>query len=410
MYNFAAYLPNPPDPTRRVPTTIAAFGPLFLSYNVLSVLVLLPHTRLLRISILPFVLWQAWKCAIGLNYAEGLAQSLGLPNGDRMNCWNFAYVIGMFVMSLRSIEWAFAPKPFRRYEPSSNAAKPVERPLTLPNILLDAFDLQCNQRGVRWSWSHKPFPPDENPPPSLLTILYKIIVKLVVFDISHYLIQYNRPSLDDIAGGTLFDPTLDPIPRFALALFFTLCGGVVVYTTVDAMYLISMLVGRVLLRQPASQWPRLANRPWLATSITEFWSFRWHQSFRHTFTVFGARPGGALFGRPGALFGAFAVSAVMHDVGMWGLGHGTEFRTAGGFFVFMGVGAALEGAFARATGRRVRGVWGWAWTMLWTLGWGTLMFDAWARRGMIASDFYPQSLRPGKALVDSIIAVSQHLR
>jgi len=41
--------------------------------------------------------------------------------------------------------------------------------------------------------------------------------------------------------------------------------------------------------------------------------------------IFGSRPGGALLGRPGALVGAFAVSGVMHDLGMWGLGQ----RTAG---------------------------------------------------------------------------------
>jgi hypothetical protein len=43
----------------------------------------------------------------------------------------------------------------------------------------------------------------------------------------------------------------------------------------------------------------LSARPWMATSITDFWSFRWHQFFRNTFVAFGARPGGALFGKAG---------------------------------------------------------------------------------------------------------------
>jgi hypothetical protein len=38
------------------------------------------------------------------------------------------------------------------------------------------------------------------------------------------------------------------------------------------------------------------------------------------------------------------VSAVMHDLRMWGLGRGTEFRTAGRFFL-MGTGVALRYAF-----------------------------------------------------------------
>ncbi len=36
--------------------------------------------------------------------------------------------------------------------------------------------------------------------------------------------------------NTLPDPHLDPLPRAALAAFFTLYSGIVVYTTVDAMY------------------------------------------------------------------------------------------------------------------------------------------------------------------------------
>jgi hypothetical protein len=191
-----------------------------------------------------------------------------------------------------------------------------------------------------------------------------------------------------------------------LAAFFSLCGGLVVYTTVDAMYHFATLIGRVILRQPDWAWPPLSDRPWTSTSITEFWSFRWHQFFRHMFVVYGARPGGALLGKPGACIGAFVVSGILHDLGIWGLGHGIECRTTGGFFVLMGVGAALEFGFKRVTGRRVGGFWGWGWTVTWTLCWGTLMIDAWARRGIVASDFFPDRHRPGKWLVEAIIALS----
>ena len=315
----------------------------------------------------------------------------------------------MFDIALKSLEWAFAKKPLRRYEPPAEGQQshaPIERRLSIPNVLLDAFDLVCNQRGIGWSWSPKPFPrPSNRRSTSIFSVLAKLLFKLLAFDACHYLIQHTRPSINHPAGDTLFDPTLSLIPRFACAAFFTLCGGLVVYTTVDAMYHAATLVGRVVLRQPAWQWPPLSDRPWASTSITDFWSFRWHQFFRHLFVVFGARPGGALLGRPGALIGAFTVSAVMHDLGMWGLGRGTEFTTAGGFFVLMGVGAALEHAFARVTGRSVGGVWGWAWTMAWTLTWGTLMMDAWARRGMIACDFFPDGMRPGKPVVDAAISL-----
>ena len=308
-------------------------------------------------------------------------------------------------MALRATEWALARKPFRRYEPFVEGQHtPVERPLTVPNVLLDAFDLQCNQRGIGWSWGSKSFLRTRPPPPSIATLILKLLLKLTVFDIAHYMLQRTRPSLDTPAGDTLFDPHLDPVPRAALALFFTLCGGVVVYTTVDAMYHFATIVGRVLLRQPATDWPALSARPWMATSIADFWSFRWHQFFRNTFITFGARPGGALLGQPGALFGAFGVSAILHYVGLWGLGRGTEF-SSGGFFVLMGVGAVLEHVWWRTTGMGVRGFWGWAWTMAWTLSWGTFMLDGWARRGMIACDFFSPGLRPGKPIVDAIVSL-----
>ena len=87
----------------------------------------------------------------------------------------------------------------------------------------------------------------------------------------------------------------------------------------------------------------------LTESITDFWGFRWHQPFRHVFVAFGSRPCLALVWRPGELMGAFAVSGLMHDAGVWGLGRGKEFRTVGGYFHLMGIGAASEHGFKQTT-------------------------------------------------------------
>ena len=105
--------------------------------------------------------------------------------------------------------------------------------------------------------------------------------------------------------------------------------------------------------------------------------------------------------------GAFTISGLMHDAGIWGLGRGTKFRTVGGFFLLMGIGAALEYGFKQVTGRCVGGIWGRAWTIAWTICWGTLVIDGWARRGMISADFFPYGLRPGKFLIDAIISLSR---
>ena len=311
-------------------------------------------------------------------------------------------------MALRSVSWTFASKPLRRYNPPIEGQHaPIERPLSIPNVLLDALDLICNMRGIGWSWSYKPFPSMSTRSTSIPVITAKLLFKLVVFDASQYLVQYFRPTVDFPAGDTLFDPTLSMVPRCAWAIFYTFFGGIVVFVTIDVAYHMSTLIGRILLRQSAWQWPPLFDRPWTSTSITDWWGSRWHQLFRQVFIDFGSQPGRALLGRPGALVGAFATSGVLHDLGMWGLGRGTEFSTVGGFFLFMGVGATLEYGFKKVTGRRVGGFWGWAWTMIWTIGWGSLMIDAWARCGMIAADFFPQRLRPGKSLVDAVILLSR---
>jgi hypothetical protein len=122
--------------------------------------------------------------------------------------------------------------------------------------------------------------------------------------------------------------------------------------------------------------------------------------------VFGARPGGILFGKPGAFMGAFAISALMHHVSFWGNGRGTEFATTGGIFLIMGVGTVMESAFTSVMGLPVRGWLGWSWTMLWMTLWGTFLLDAGARHGILSSEPIPTGLRPGKFVVDAIIALS----
>jgi len=197
------------------------------------------------------------------------------------------------------------------------------------------------------------------------------------------------------------------LPCAALAALSGICGGVWIYAWIDSMYHVSTLVGRIVLRQPASLWPPAFHRPWLSTSIHEFWSFRWHQFLRHLCITFGARPGGMLFGKPGAFIGAFAVSAFLHHVGIWGIGSGTELITTWGFFLMMGVGAIMEVVYKQVTGMRVQGWTGWIWTTLWTTLWGTFLIDGWAKHGVFALVCFPDRFRVGKIVVDTIIALSR---
>jgi len=129
--------------------------------------------------------------------------------------------------------------------------RPRERRLSIPSVLLDAFDLVCNHHGIEWSQSSKPSPSAtwENLCPSISGVLARLLIKPVAFDTAPYIMQHTRPSLNDPAGDTLFYPSLSLIPRFVKAAILGTCGAVVVYTTVDVLYHFATFISGLLLHQ-----------------------------------------------------------------------------------------------------------------------------------------------------------------
>lgn len=105
-----------------------------------------------------------------------------------------------------------------------------------------------------------------------------------------------------------------------------------------------------------------------------------------------------IMGRTGAVMGAFFVSAMLHYLALWGMGKGTEFWTLGTFFMMMGVGVILEGMWKELTGYRVGGILGKVWAAIWLVSWGQLLIDAYCRKGVVASVFFPEEYRPSLIL------------
>ncbi|KAI0285748.1 hypothetical protein BC826DRAFT_918498 [Russula brevipes] len=401
-----------PDAKLRKPLALADIAPVILCYYAHAVMAMLPGTRWLRMALLPATLWLAWDSAVTLDVTQYLANTLKIAaDPRRITHLNFLWVLAMWAVALKSFEWTFLIKrPLRRYETPREGEPLKERPLTVPTVFLDAADLLFNHRGLGWSWSSEPFPRTPSPPPSIPRQFLKLVVKVAALDAAHYIVQLVRPSTYRLEGDTIFDETLDLFPRLLLVSCISLCGMIVIYSSVDIMYQVCALFGQIVLRQSAAQWPRIANRPWMATSVTEFWGKRWHQFFRHLFVVYGSRPGGKIAGWWGSIMGAYVVSAIMHVWGLWGLGRGTEFTHTGGFFIMVGLASILERLWKLRTGKPVRGVPGTLWAGVWQLIWGSGMVDAWARRGMIANDFIRKEIRIGKALVDIVLTVVAKIR
>lgn len=93
MSIYSLDLPDPMENREpvalRLPLTLKAAFLLFLSHYAHAVLTILPNTFIFRLLLGPFVLWQAWRCAVGFDFGVYLAPLLGHQGTDRFAFWNF---------------------------------------------------------------------------------------------------------------------------------------------------------------------------------------------------------------------------------------------------------------------------------------------------------------------------------
>ena len=280
------------------------------------------------------------------------------------------------------------------------------------------MDLCCGLRGCRWNFSKGLYIPPENRDMSnklrfAIQTLWASVVDLYLVDVFHVIAQYSLPAGSVMTGDGIFDPSLPPPQRYLLSTLVCLSCGLVVHFAISGYYNTATFVAVAFLGQDPKEWPPLSTKPWLSESLGEFWGKRWHQLFRDTFVGLGYTPlytigsgiGGNAVGKVCGVLGAFTVSGILHYVGLWGMGRGSEAVPMVGFFFMQGVGVILERAFLRSS-RGGFQVIGWIWTHLWVLGWGHLLVDCWVRKGMADSLFFPESWRPGRYLVDSVLRIS----
>lgn len=310
-----------------------------------------------------------------------------------------------FVM-LRAADFATSEKTFKRIAFSAlpdNA--PDDLTTQLQGALLNGVDLCANARGIGWDWGKGIYVPPKSAgysvpstPKPALNFLISYAKAQLLFDFILFAQQswtlYPSEYITHPAGGTIFDPTLSPLLRYGKVVAMTLLCSLGLCTSFSATYNAVAFISIAVFRQHSDQWPPLFQEPWRATSLSDFWGLRWHQVFKRAFIVTGAKPVSKLFGRAGGVIGAFLVSGLMHDWGVWGAGLGTDPFAITLFFFMMSVGIVFEVLLKEKTGVKVQGVVGWMWAMAWLFFWGSFIVDAWARRGLIISKMSPDSQRP----------------
>lgn len=301
----------------------------------------------------------------------------------------------------RCITWSYQQTPYQRLYriPGEAKSKDSSTPSKFTR-LWDSLDLATNLRGHGWSWSRGLRVPEETRPTHsrsafLFTTLFNFIKYMVIADHLHWAIQWFGPTtLGAPSGGTIYDFSRPLIHNLLRSTFISFLGGLLVCTSIQTAYEFLTLIGVGIFNQHPLQWPPVFDSPWLATSLTEFWAKRWHQIFRDMFISVGAKPLSMLIGRLGGVIGAFLVSGILHDFGLWGMGRGAEFSTVGGYFLMQGFGIILEHTWRHFTGARVGGFVGRIWAVSWVVVWGNLIVDAWCRKGLAASIFHQDRYRP----------------
>lgn len=305
----------------------------------------------------------------------------------------------MTILSMRVIIWTCQLQPYVRHSPGDNGATPNGS----GRRAWDALDLCFNLRGYGWNWSDGlRFPKETRPATRLgftITTLFYLIIGLIIFDILHISVQGMDPNFELPTGGSIYDMSLPPIPRYIRSSIICLFAGQIFWISIEVYYLLGTLIGVVVLQQHPTQWPPLFDNPLLSDSLSEYWSRRWHQLFRQCFVCLGFKPASLVAGRAGGVLGAFLVSGLLHDFGLWGMGRGTEPSTMYTHFLMMGVGVVLENAWKYATGYRVGGMVGRVWAVVWLIGWSHLLLDLYCRKGLVASKFFADEYRPSVHII-----------
>ncbi|KAG9122351.1 hypothetical protein FRC07_001327 [Ceratobasidium sp. 392] len=420
-----------PDVDARRP--FSPFALLVPSTIYIVVLYYATNTRLFpyRNIFVPFAIFACWETCTSYVIQD-----------PRLKAWNFFLGAGCSCLVMKLLDIATLKQPLKR---KSEETCPRSELFSFRQ-LWDAIDYSLDLRGLSWDFGRDCHVPPETRDTSSLFDFEKdtaqqFLKHALLCDFVFTVIS-QIGTLGTPAGGTIFVSThlpfplrFIPIPRFFTALFVATLLGQAAYHTLSGIHLFCTFLSAPFFEDPAKAWPPLFGKPWQATSVHNFWSHQWHSVLRRGFWATGGHLGWKIGGGIGAVIGAFLMSGLLHDLGMWCMGQGMDFSRVTGYFVLQGLVVILEKTvdldvwiertdtkdsqkyiirasiagypkkpeyLARCTSLNEYLVK--VWTAFWVVVPATLAVDAWAQRGLLylvrgMYELVPFDISPSRAIL-----------
>lgn len=359
-------------------------------------------TWLFRASLIPFVCLLALRTAYAFYYrvdGEGQLDGRGQHVNITLGC-------GAICMVVWSLGWGLAwrrPQLKVAKGETNGSEKSIDKdansspmPIFFPGTYVPLeLDLLLNIRGVGWEHGVKDGAPalpvrdytSRERRAWILSCLAPLPFYFLLYDAIFVLIEDTRFNMHARTryGGSLWDCSQG---LFGAASPWLIC---IAYASsfVCVQYMLHAVFACIaigLFGDRPSRWdPPAVRWPWVSTSVGEFWSKRWHQYLRFTFMTAGYWPvrnalrpiAGRKVANIAAIFGAFLASGIVHDLGRVALSPvpGFAITEVTLFFAVQPVAIFGEQIWEYYTGRKVRGFWGWLWTVTFVLSTSPLLLQ-----------------------------------
>lgn len=302
-------------------------------------------------------------------------------------------------------------------------------PLCYPHTWVPlAIDVIFNFHGYGWDWTSRrasragyatKSPPTTYRDPRSVRFLVSRVLRgsfcLSIYCIDCFLIQQPRVlAAFDFPPGTHSsrnEPYAESKLTTTLArgLLALTTGGIGIFAMLQGYFILGSLIHFALDPRAQIYWDTLPfGNPLASTSLHRAWGREWHGVMRRVWYFNGYLPVyylsfnilklGRSISQTLAITALFTLSGLFHEIGLFSMRQGVDgphapnesykyenrpcppldpVRSGFGangfitlrFFLLQALGLLFEDLFRQVTGRRVRGVWGWLWTLMWLTYW-----------------------------------------